>query len=245
MPAIQSSFNSPTVQAYPTYGSYDTGFANSQGIVFSSVNLDGTISEPISQPIANLVSRPISAISISNLAEPFGQSSNVNHILDFVSNQSPFNVAHSQTQQVPQKSENPSKPEKPQSTFSSSGFTFAPLLSATSLPMPQQTISSIVNQVNQIQADINPKPSKSTIASTSQSNASPMSSQCGITNYTHSRVVGGAITQIGQYPWIAALGYRFPNMTMSGLQFYCAGSLVRPFLSSFTLAFNNLKKFRT
>lgn len=30
----------------------------------------------------------------------------------------------------------------------------------------------------------------------------------------------------GQYPWIAALGYRFPNTTIYGLQFQCAGSLI-------------------
>lgn len=30
----------------------------------------------------------------------------------------------------------------------------------------------------------------------------------------------------GQYPWVAALGYRFPNASANGIQFYCAGSLI-------------------
>lgn len=30
----------------------------------------------------------------------------------------------------------------------------------------------------------------------------------------------------GQYPWIAALGYRFPNTSIYGVQFHCAGSLI-------------------
>lgn len=37
---------------------------------------------------------------------------------------------------------------------------------------------------------------------------------------------------IGQYPWIAALGYHFPNISTNGLQFYCAGSLVIAFFNS-------------
>lgn len=259
MPAIQA-----TIQTYPIYDSYDGGFANSQGIVFSSVNgpdsqsisnpisqsIENPISHPMQNPISHPMQNPIShpmqnpishpmqnpisqqipnpisrPISISALADLPGQSSNVNQYLDYVSNQSPFNIAPPQNQQVLQNSETHQKPEKPQSTFSSNGFTFAPLLSATSLPMPQQTTSSMPNQVNQVQADMKPKPSKP--ASTSQSNPSPFSKKCGITNYTHSRVVGGTITQVGQYPWIAALGYRFPNITKGGLQFYCAGSLVR------------------
>lgn len=30
----------------------------------------------------------------------------------------------------------------------------------------------------------------------------------------------------GQYPWVAALFYRFPNASTNGLQFYCAGTLI-------------------
>lgn len=52
----------------------------------------------------------------------------------------------------------------------------------------------------------------------------PSNNVCGISNYTHTRVVGGAPARVGQYPWIAALGYRTtPNV---GLQFSCAGSLI-------------------
>lgn len=39
------------------------------------------------------------------------------------------------------------------------------------------------------------------------------------------------MVSLGQYPWIAALGYRFPNSSQfGGLQFYCGGSLVGFFL---------------
>lgn len=215
MSTVQPSIIS---DVYPTYGSYnDAGFANSQGIVFSGMkpHVNVPVSPSNSNPILHpIISIPSNHVSGSN--EPTGQSSNVNHILDFVENQSPFNNPYSQPQQVPQ------RPDKPQSSFSSGGFTFAPLLSASALPMAQQTTSSSSNQVN----TINKKPSSS---ATSQSNKTPGSSKCGITNYTHSRVVGGTITQIGQYPWIAALGYRFPNVTLTGIQFYCAGSLVSVF----------------
>lgn len=50
------------------------------------------------------------------------------------------------------------------------------------------------------------------------------SNQCGITNFTQTRVVGGGPARLGQYPWIAALGYRNPPST--GYQFNCAGSLI-------------------
>lgn len=52
----------------------------------------------------------------------------------------------------------------------------------------------------------------------------PANNVCGVSNYTHTRVVGGSPARVGQYPWIAALGYRTnPNV---GIQFSCAGSLI-------------------
>lgn len=48
--------------------------------------------------------------------------------------------------------------------------------------------------------------------------------QCGVSNATHSRVVGGLPSQVNAWPWIALLGYR------SGLdsvpRFLCGGSLI-------------------
>lgn len=45
---------------------------------------------------------------------------------------------------------------------------------------------------------------------------------------------------LGQYPWIAALGYQFPNLSQfGGFQFYCGGTLVSFFL--FVLSLINQK----
>ncbi|XP_055303511.1 proclotting enzyme isoform X2 [Sitodiplosis mosellana] len=214
--SLNHSFSTipPMIEIHPAY---DDGFANSHGIVFASMNSHG----PISQPI------PIAPSHIPKPGDSSLQSSDVNNVLDFNSNYSPYNPVPSPVHEVP---------AKPQSSFSSSGFTFAPLLAATSLPASSQpTVNSTSYQMSIINSMIqeeNHKPSSSTVPSVIQQ--SPISSpnhqyfrsQCGITNYTSSRVVGGTITQIGQYPWIAALGYSLPNLTTNGLQFYCAGSLI-------------------
>uniref|UniRef100_A0A1B0CAP2 CLIP domain-containing serine protease n=2 Tax=Lutzomyia longipalpis TaxID=7200 RepID=A0A1B0CAP2_LUTLO len=47
--------------------------------------------------------------------------------------------------------------------------------------------------------------------------------QCGVSNSTFTRVVGGEDASIGAWPWIALLGYRSPGR---GLTFACAGSLI-------------------
>lgn len=46
--------------------------------------------------------------------------------------------------------------------------------------------------------------------------------RCGMSNATHSRVVGGMNAQIGAYPWIAALGYQISGT----IRFLCGGTLI-------------------
>lgn len=84
-------------------------------------------------------------------------------------------------------------------------FTFAPLKPSTTTIRPLEIFSSSALESNQVFVN---RPE----------------SQCGISNITLSRVVGGAASILGQYPWIVALGYRFPNT--SQLEFHCAGSLI-------------------
>lgn len=169
----------------PSYSSRDSGYANDYGIVFSSINSPGTISQPV-QPI----SIPFAAIpSQSQILKPLDssmQSSNVNNYLDFGSNYPPV---------YPQLSQIKERPVKPQFSDSSSAFTFAPLLAVSMLPTPQQTSNSsidLINQINQLLPSPQlPKPV----------NTVPMPKpavQCGTTKYTDSRVVGGAITQVGE-----------------------------------------------
>ncbi|XP_037039357.1 mucin-2-like [Bradysia coprophila] len=49
------------------------------------------------------------------------------------------------------------------------------------------------------------------------------SQTCGISNFTQTRVVGGGPAKLGQYPWIAALGY---TSSSGAIVFNCAGSLI-------------------
>lgn len=223
------------------YSPFDGGYANSDGIIFSSLNNDnhnyGSSAErpnPI-QPVNSVTN------AVSDSVEPSAPS-NINNIIDNFDSFSPFNPQNKPEKpvhkpEIPERPENPV--EKPQSSFSSSGFTFAPLLVITALPghnspHVNSSFSSSNSVIYNPSAPANSNPSSSafsseTIQSAQSSNAVFMTeppNQCGISNYTHSRVVGGAITQIGQYPWIAALGYRFPNISLNELQFHCAGSLV-------------------
>lgn len=175
---------SSNVADYGSTLSTNAGVANSNGIVFSSSNivpqtmLNVPFSQSVSQPILNnpnSVSNVVGAMSSQS-------STSVNNGLDFTSNSSPFNPPSSQLQ----------RPERPQSSFSSSGFTFAPLIAASSIN--QQAINSTPNyqnHVNQVNPVISSKPSH--FVPTSKP-----SNKCGISKYTTSlRVVGGAISQIG------------------------------------------------
>lgn len=216
----------------PFYAASDAGFANSNGIVFNSINTNSQ--EPNLKPMYN----PISAIVFSNavqnqISKPpdtsVQSSANFNNAINFNSNYlQPINLPSLQMQ---------TNPIKSQSTYSSSGLTFAPLVAAIPIVSVQTSNSSIQpirfdNQVYSQQPTPPPPPPQpiaTTLPSVNQELADSVSIQankCGITKYINSRVVGGSVTQIGQYPWIAALGYRLPNVTSNGLQFFCAGSLV-------------------
>lgn len=179
---------SPNIAAYASLT--DSGVANSNGIVFSSSNtvpqtiLNLPVSQPNTQPILNVPN------SVPSLVDSAPQLSGVNNALDFGSNYSPFNPPSTQTQQ---------KPDRPQSAFSSSGLTFAPLNAASSPSISQHTNSTFdhMNHVNAV--GINSKPSPPTV-SHEAANFVPTSkptSKCGISKYTSLRVVGGSITQIG------------------------------------------------
>lgn len=221
----------------PFYAASDAGFANSNGIIFNSINtnLHESVSKPVSTPISAVVfSNPIQT-QISKPPDASVQSSQFNNAINFNPNylqQHNFPASQMQT-----------NPVKSQATYASSGFTFAPLVAAISLPMiPVQTGNLSVQQIhfnNQVSLQPTspppPLPSPQTtirttkLPSVDQELADPVSmpaNKCGITKYINSRVVGGIVTQTGQYPWIGALGYLLPNASANGIQFYCAGSLI-------------------
>lgn len=49
--------------------------------------------------------------------------------------------------------------------------------------------------------------------------------QCGFSNVSYSRVVGGIPAEVGDWPWIAALGYD-TKRSMQSIKWLCGGSLV-------------------
>lgn len=220
----------------PFYAASDAGFASSNGIVFSSINTNTNSHEPVSKPIQNAISTVVFSnpvqTQISKPPDASVQSSNFDNAFNFNSNYylQPINLPPSQAQINPIKSH---------ASYSSSGFTFAPLVAAISVPVMPWQPANVSTQ--QIHFDYNPvisqqpaplpqpSPTTTTLPSVNQEFADTVSnpaSRCGITKYINSRVVGGTVTQIGQYPWVAALGYRLPNASTHGLQFYCAGSLI-------------------
>lgn len=203
----------------PFYAASDAGFANSNGIVFSNIN-SNAVSKPISNAISAVVfSNPIQT-QISKPPDASVQSSNFDNAINFNSHYlQPINLPISQAQTIPIKSH---------ASYSSSGFTFAPLIAAISVPMiPLQTGNSSTQQIhfdNQVFSQ-QPPPSTTTLPSVNNELAVSIPiNKCGITKYLNSRVVGGSVTQIGQYPWVAALYYRFPNASTN--EFYCSGSLI-------------------
>nr|XP_029730079.1 venom protease-like [Aedes albopictus] len=51
--------------------------------------------------------------------------------------------------------------------------------------------------------------------------------RCGMSNASHSRVVGGMDAQLGAWPWMAALGYRSSNYDLTtGPTYLCGGTLI-------------------
>ena len=49
--------------------------------------------------------------------------------------------------------------------------------------------------------------------------------ECGKRN-TVSNIVGGNIAKIGEYPWMALLGYDSPNVAGNEIFYVCGGSLI-------------------
>uniref|UniRef100_A0A182MER7 CLIP domain-containing serine protease n=1 Tax=Anopheles culicifacies TaxID=139723 RepID=A0A182MER7_9DIPT len=51
--------------------------------------------------------------------------------------------------------------------------------------------------------------------------------RCGMSNATHTRVVGGVDAQLNAWPWMAALGYRTASFELNtGPRFLCGGTLI-------------------
>lgn len=185
------SFPAIETQQFDIYPQNDAGFANNDGIVFSSLSGQNSVSTQLN------VRPPASPIS-SHVPIQRPNTSNINNVNDDFNDHSPFNSNFI--------------PEKPQSSYPSTGFTFAPLLIISAIPSQHlQPINSNPNLTNPIPQSqpldpIHQKPSSTTFSIDSVQSAQSSNSvviarppnQCGISNYTHSRVVGGAITQLGK-----------------------------------------------
>lgn len=195
---------SPTL---PFYAASDTGFANSDGIIFSSINTNtpGALLKPISNPISAFVfSNPFQ----TQISKPFDiseSSSNSDHVINSNINYlHPINIPVAKLQ---------TNPVKSQETYASAGFTFAPLVATISLPMLPLQTDNLTTQQNHLDNQVfapQPKPPPTTTpppplttpklpsANEDLTNSVTHVNKCGITKYTNLRVVGGAVTQIGQ-----------------------------------------------
>lgn len=185
----------------PFFAASDSGFANSNGIVFSSINPNthgqGTVLKPISNPISTFVfSNPIQT-QISKPPDTSAQSSNFHHhaINSNTNYLQPINLpaSHAHT-----------NPVKAQAAYSSAGFTFAPLVAAISLPMIPQQTSNLTAQQNYLDNHVflQQPTTSTTLPPVNHELADTVSmlkpiNKCGITKYINSRVVGGSVTQIG------------------------------------------------
>lgn len=155
--------------------------------------------KPISSPISTLIFANPFQSQISKPFDPSVQSVNSNTNYFY-----PINLPITQLQTTPIKS---------QETHAS--FTFAPLVTAISLPIPPLQTGNFTTQQNQLHTQDQvvlqqPKPTLTPTTTTTMSSViqdfpnKPNSAvtlkpinKCGITKYAYSRVVGGAITQIG------------------------------------------------
>lgn len=155
--------------------------------------------KPISNPVSAFVfSNPIQT-QISKPHDTSVQSSNLHHVINSNTNYfQPLNLPAAQIQ---------TNPVKTQPTYTSSGFTFAPLVAAISLPMMPLQTSNATAQQNHLNDHVflqqpKPSPPTTTLSSVHQELADTVSvlkpvNKCGITKYINSRVVGGSVTQIG------------------------------------------------
>lgn len=159
----------------------------------------------MSNPISTLVFTNPFQTQIAKPLDTSAQSSNSHHVV-VNSNTNylhPINlpVAHLQ-----------SNPIKTEASYASPGFTFAPLhfplLATISVPMIPLQTGNLTTQQNHPNNQVflpQPKPTPSTTTIlpsvnqdlTSSASMSKPVNKCGITKYTNSRVVGGAITQSG------------------------------------------------
>lgn len=53
----------------------------------------------------------------------------------------------------------------------------------------------------------------------------PKAPECGYTNISNTRVVGGVDASLGEFPWMVAIGYRNPN-NPNNPKWLCGGSLI-------------------
>uniref|UniRef100_A0A182Q6I6 Peptidase S1 domain-containing protein n=1 Tax=Anopheles farauti TaxID=69004 RepID=A0A182Q6I6_9DIPT len=75
----------------------------------------------------------------------------------------------------------------------------------------------------------NPAPTATTASTPSSTVRLPTNDadRCGMSNGTHTRVVGGVDAQLNAWPWMAALGYRSSSFELNaGSQFLCGGTLI-------------------
>lgn len=189
------------------YATPATGIMNANGIFFSNLNSNNPNSQQISRPITS---------QTFNQADTPVQTPNVNNVLDFNANYSPFNPPLSPQLQSPEKQQSPalqsfppqSPPPQsfPQQSF---GLAFAPLDSSSDSPSettnPTDSNSNHIYQVRpKPKPKPKPKPSSSpspSSSSSSQNNKTPTKkfpTRCGYSKYTNSRIVGGVFTQIGE-----------------------------------------------
>lgn len=200
------------------------GYANDNGIIFSSLNSvheqTPIITNLQQAPLNDQVSNSVATLPTAQPSVPVAVPINVSNIVDFeyYVPQSPLIQQPYLQQQLQQ------QPQKPQSSFSSNTFTFAPLLAipmisttttvAQNAQKPASTVSA-TKPTNFPPIIVNPNPSSS--AFSSETNRPPPANmimtkppnQCGISNYTTSRVVGGAITQLGNKVYLKLI--RFIN----------------------------------
>ncbi|XP_060849912.1 venom protease-like [Rhopalosiphum padi] len=54
----------------------------------------------------------------------------------------------------------------------------------------------------------------------------PLETTCGISNVTRVKIIGGSPSELGAWPWIAAMGYQNLNSNNRELQWNCGGTLV-------------------
>ncbi|CAH1738373.1 unnamed protein product [Aphis gossypii] len=54
----------------------------------------------------------------------------------------------------------------------------------------------------------------------------PSETTCGISNVTRIRIIGGNPSELGSWPWIAALGYQSLNKNNRAIQWNCGGTLI-------------------